>query len=174
VAAAGLNVLSVWAAKVDAMNSIRIFTCAVALAIGAPLTALAQMGPGDGPPPQFVQIRDNAKTAAFNDLTPDHRAKVQAIADRAAGGSLDREDAAKQIDAILTPAEAQAVLGEQQKMRDAMRQAFASAGGNGGFGNREGYQRSGERRQPDAGRFLLMLSGAFHRGGPQGTPANPQ
>lgn len=152
------------------MNSMRIITCAVVLALGAPLAAFAQMPPGEGPPPQFVQIRDNAKTAAFNDLSPDHRAKVQAIVAQVSSGSLDPQDAAKQIDGILTPAESQAVIGEQQKMRDAMQQAFANNGGNGGgFGSHGGgYQGQHASRQPDAGRFLLMLSGGFHPGGAGG------
>jgi len=161
-------------------SSMRIITCAVALAFGAPAMALAQtvpdQGPPPGPPPQFLQIRDNARTAAYNDLSSDHRAKVQAIVTQARSGSLDREDAAKQIDAVLTPAESQAVIGEGQKMRDAMRAAFANSGAApGGFGNHEGSERPGGNRQPDAGRILLMLSGGFHRGmPPNGQPPSPQ
>jgi hypothetical protein len=107
-----------------------------------------------------MQARDQAKTAAFNDLSADHRAKVQAIVAQYNNGSIQRDDAVKQIDAVLTPDETKAVLGEEQKMHDAMRQAFA------------GNPRSngGHRRAPDAGRFLLMLSASPGNG----EPAHPQ
>jgi hypothetical protein len=135
------------------------------LALGAPLSAAAQMYPGGGSmPPEVQQARDNAKTAAFNDLSPDHRSKVQAIIAQFNNGSIQRDDAVKQIDAVLTPDETKAVLGEQQKLRDAMRQAFANAnGGNGGFGGR----RRGGNQQPDAGSFLLRLSASPEAGRPQ-------
>jgi hypothetical protein len=111
--------------------------------------------PGGGPPPEIrqamQQARDNAKTAAYNDLSADHRGKVQAIVNQVQSGSLSREDGAAQIDKVLTADESKAVLGESQKMREAMRQAFANANG-GAHGMHRG------NRQPDAGRFLLMIS----------------
>lgn len=75
------------------------------------------MAPAQGPPPQFQQAREAAKTAALNDLSPDHRAKVQAIAQQVQSGSLSVQDAAKQIDGILSANETQAVLSEQQNLR---------------------------------------------------------
>lgn len=122
------------------------------LVVGAPLAASAQMYEGSIPP-EILQARDQAKTAAFNDLSPDHRAKVQAIVAQYDSGSIQRDDAVKQIDAVLTPDETKAVLGEQQKMRDAMRQRMANNGEHHFPGS-----NGGQRRAPDAGRFLLMLS----------------
>ena len=94
------------------------------------------------------QARAQAKTAAFNDLSADHRAKVQAILAQVQSGSLEPQDAASQIDAVLSPSESQAVLGEAQKMRDAMQKAFGN----------DGPPRGMMNRKPDAGRVLLMLS----------------
>lgn len=143
------------------MKPIRtLLMAAFVLALAAPLGASAQMFDGSIPP-AILQARDQAKTAAFNDLSADHRVKVQAIVAQYNSGSIQRDDAVKQIDAVLTPDETKAVLGEQQKMRDAMRQAFANnGGGNGGFGgeHRAPGSNGGQRRAADAGRFLLMLS----------------
>src|ERR1700736_5313688 len=101
---------------------------AVVLASGLPLAACAQQSNAaeNGPPPairaQMQQARDNAKTAAFNDLTPADRAKVQAIIDQVNNGQLtDLRAAGQQIDAILSPTEAKAVLGERDKMMAAIR-----------------------------------------------------
>jgi hypothetical protein len=128
------------------------------LAAAVPLGASAQMYQGSIPP-EILQARDQAKTNAFNDLSADHRAKVQAIVANFNNGSIERDEAVKEIDAVLTPDESKAVLGEQQKLRDAMRQAFANNGGNGSFAGerRGGSERRSGQRQPDAGRFLLML-----------------
>jgi hypothetical protein len=139
-----------------------------ALALAIPSAVLAQgMAPSGGGqmPPEVQQARDNAKTAAFNDLSADHRAKVQAIVDKFNSGSLSMQDAGTQIDGVLTPDESKSVLGEQEKFRDAMRQAFANGnGGNGGGppgsggGFHGGGMHGGGDRKPDAGRFLLMMS----------------
>ncbi len=123
------------------------------MALMFPLAALAQMPPdGQGPPPEvrarFEQARTQAKTAAFNDLSPDHRAKIQAISAQVQDGSLDRRAASAQIDAMLSPSETQAVLGEAQKLRDALQKTFAGEGPS-----------QPMNRKPDAGRFLLMVSG---------------
>ncbi len=103
---------------------------------------------------------------------------MQAIIDQVNNNSLDRQTAASQIDAILTPSEAQAVLAQGTRMRDAMRQIFAQnaqqggQSGPGGFGqNGPNGQRDGgnqNRRTPDAGRTLLMLGRI--RQGPQQRP----
>lgn len=132
----------------------RFFFAALA-ALLFPAAALAQMeppgGPPGGPPPEFQKIRQQYGTAALNDLSADHRAKVQAIIAQVQNGSLDPRTASSQIDAILTPDESKAVLGEAQKARAAMEQAFAANGGG-------PPHRPNNRRTPDAGRALLMLS----------------
>ncbi len=142
---------------------------ALALALFAlPVAAPAQQFPGDGPPPevraQMEQARTDAKNNAMNALSADHRAKVQAIVSQVENGSLSREDASKQIDRILTPQEQQAVLGQMQKMRDAMHAAMAARNNDGGPGGPGGPPGAAQRRAPDAGRFLLMLNG--HRPSP--------
>jgi Spy/CpxP family protein refolding chaperone len=148
--------------------TIRTLAIAGALfALALPSAGFAQEGPPAGGPgagmfAQFQKLRDDTKTAALNDLTPDHRAKVQAIFAQEQSGQLDPRDAATQIDAILTPDEAQKVLGEQQKMRDAIRTQMQANGGDGGFGGNGGSHMGGSRmggqRKPDAGRFLSMLA----------------
>ena len=147
-----------------------LFAAAIVLPFASP--ALAQTPPDQGPPPavrqQLEQLHATAKTNAFNALSADHRAKVQAIIDQVNAGTLDRRDAGTQIDAILSPNEKTAILAEGKKMRDAMHQFFAQnpppGGGmgpgpngppNGQFGNRA-------HRTPSAGRMLLML-GANHK-----------
>lgn len=164
--------------------------CFVAFAIlGSALLplspALAQSGPpggGYGPPPEvrarFERIRADAKTSAYNALTPDHRARVQGIVDRVTGTQLGAREAAEQIDAVLTPDEKSAVVDVSRKARESFRSAMqtngAPVGPPGGgppsgappgggppgmtAGRREGGERDGERRQPDAGRLLLLFS----------------
>jgi hypothetical protein len=149
------------------MNVRNLLLAGAMAALVFPAAALAQSAPdgGYGPPPevraQLEQARSQAKTAAFNDLSADHRTKVQAIIAQVQDGSLDPRDASTQIDAILSPAESQAVLGEGQKLRDTMRQVFAAQGGPSfGGGQRPGGDnaRRGMNRKPDAGRILIMLS----------------
>ena len=153
---------------------------ALALATGLPLAACAQQSNAaeNGPPPairaQMQQARDNAKTAAFNDLTAADRAKVQAIIDQVNNGQLtDLRAAAQQIDAALTPAESKAVLGERDKMMAAIRANMPArtdnnmgpgpngappngAPANGTNGERPHGAWGGHRAQT-AGRFLLQL-----------------
>ena len=127
----------------------------LALAAAMPLSACAQSAQAqsqDGPPPavraQMQQARDSAKTAAFNDLSADHRARVQSIVDGINNGTqTDLRAAGTQIDAILSPDEQKAVLAERDKMMTAIR-ANMPQGGN----------PTGTRRANDAGRFLLQLS----------------
>jgi hypothetical protein len=133
-----------------------VFTAAV-LAAAIPSVGIAQQGP-PAMPPGAMQARDAAKTASFNDLNPDHRAKVQAIVDKFNSGSLSMTDATSQIDGILSPDESKAVLGEQEKFRDAMRQQFANQNGGGGQYQGHGGMGMRQRQAPDAGRFLLMMS----------------
>ena len=165
-----------------------VLTLVLALGI-APLAAGAQGYPNGGPPPEMrakmEQARGDAKTASYNALSADHRTKVQAVVDKFNGGTIaDPRDAASQIDAILTPDEAKAVLARRQAMRDAMRAAFAQNGGaggpvgqNGAAGQAPGGQgRNGQVSsaqgpngqagsmehhdggQADAGRFLLGVA----------------
>lgn len=72
---------------------------------------------------------------------------MQAILAQVQSGSLDPRDATSQIDAILTPAESQAVLAQAQQLHEAMKKAIASA-----------PPPHPMNRKPDAGRFLLMVS----------------
>lgn len=148
---------------------------ALAMAAAIPLTACAQVnaqsndGASSDVRAQVQQARDNAKTAAMNDLSPDHRAKVQAIIDKANNAQSMSEllDAAKQIDGVLTPSESKAVLGERDKMMQTMHAEMAQGGGPGpgqggpgGPGARNGgdHGGTGAAMRNDAGRFLLQLS----------------
>jgi hypothetical protein len=109
---------------------------------------------------------DAAKTAAFNDLSPATRAKVQTIVDQINGGQLtDLRSAAQQVDAALTPAESKAVLGERDKMMATMRANMPPRpdGAPGGPGAMAGGPNADHPRGPgaggnDAGRFLLQVS----------------
>ena len=152
---------------------------AVVLASGLPLAACAQQSNAaeNGPPPeiraQMQQAHDAAKTAAFNDLSPANRTKVQAIIDQVNNGQLtDLKAAAQQIDAALSPNETKAVLAERTKMMAAMRanmparpDGMGPGGPNGGpppNAGPNGAPPNGERphgmgRGNDAGRFLLQL-----------------
>lgn len=129
----------------------------------APVAVSAQGAPSNGPPPsqEMQQARDNAKTAAMNDLTPDHRTAVQGIVQKFDAGSVTMSDAATQIDSLLTPNESQAVLSEAQKYREARQQAFAQGGGPPqGMGGQPGLGPGSHHggHKPDAARFLLMVS----------------
>jgi hypothetical protein len=151
---------------------------ALVVATGLPLAACAQQSNAaeNGPSPevraQMQQARDNAKTAAFNDLSAADRAKVQAIINQVNNGQLtDLRAAAQQIDAAITPAEAQAVLAERTKMTAAFRanrpqgmgpNGGPGAGPNGGPGPNGAPGANGEHRgfggrSQTAGRFLLQL-----------------
>jgi hypothetical protein len=145
---------------------------ALALAATMPLSACAQSAQAqsqDGPPPaaraQMQQARDSAKTAALNDLSADHRARVLAIVDAVNNGTqTDLRAAATQLDAILSPGESKAVLGERDKMMQTMRATMPAGGPNGagpggpGRGPDGQGNPNGMRRANDAGRFLLQLS----------------
>ncbi len=145
---------------------------ALALATGLPLAACAQQSNAseNGPSPEIRQqmqaAHDSAKTAAFNDLTPADRAKVQAIIDQVNNGQLtDLRAASQQIDAILSPTESKAVLGERTKMMAAIRANMPARPDNMGPGPNgappNGAAPNGGHRGGfggnDAGRFLLQL-----------------
>jgi hypothetical protein len=120
----------------------RFPTLSLALALAVtPAVAAAQAGPGGGPPgdmrAKMEQARSDAKTASFNALSADHRAKVQTIVDRFDAGTLpDPRAAATQIDAVLTPDETTAVLAQRRALRSAMEQSMgARSGGPAGAGD---------------------------------------
>ena len=151
---------------------------ALVMATGLPLAASAQQSNAaeQGPPPEIrahmQTARDSAKTAAFNDLSPGSRAKVQAIVDQVNNGQLtDVHAAAQQIDAALTPAESKAVLAERDKLMQTMRANMpprpdgAMPGPNGAMPGPNGpppmnadHPHGIGHRMNDAGGFLLMLS----------------
>lgn len=118
---------------------------------------LSQNGPGS---PDMQQARDEAKAAAMNDLTVDHRTAVQTIVQNFDAGSVSMSDAAGQIDALLTSGENKAVLAEAQKFMETMRQARPEGGPPGGGMGGPPPPGGGfhHNHKPDAGRFLLMVS----------------
>ena len=137
---------------------------ALALAAGDSLAACARQsnaaenGPGPSPEmrAQMQQARDNAKTAALNDLSPADRAKVQSIIDQVNNGQqTDVRAAVQQIDAALTPDESKAVLGERDKMIAAIKANMPA--GQTGPGANGGGQHGAMGRGNDAGRFLLQV-----------------
>jgi len=125
-----------------------------------PLAACSHPDQTNGPSPEMqarlTHVRAQAKTDALGALSPEHQSKIDAIVASFNTGSFAARDAAKHIDAVLSPGETSALLAQQQKMRDALR-AARPAGGSppSAFG--------GRRRAPDAGRFLLQLLGSRDR-----------
>jgi hypothetical protein len=116
-------------------------------------------GPSADARAAMTQARNDAKTASLNALSADHRAKVQAVVDQFNGGSsTDLVGPAKAIDAILTPAEATAVLAQETKMRASMRAAMRASNPNSpARGN------GTSKRTPDAGRFLFSAMASRER-----------
>jgi hypothetical protein len=116
---------------------IKLSLLAFGLAATIPLAAAAEPaagpGAGAGTPEMRAQserARTEARTAAFADLSADHRAQVQAIVDKLNAGTLTNPiDAAKQIDAILTPEETKAVLAERAKLGVPMRRGGPDGAG---------------------------------------------
>jgi hypothetical protein len=127
------------------------FALATAL---VPAAAAAQTPPpGGGPPPnrgQLEEFRAAAKGNALKALSADHQAKIQAIVNSVAGGTLPMKDGAKEIDAILTPDESKAILAQAQKIRDMM---LAMRGSN----PNPNPPPPGQGQPANAGRFLLRL-----------------
>ncbi len=139
---------------------------ALVVATGLPLAACAQQGnaaENNGPSPeiraQMQAAREGAKNAAFNDLSPADRAKVQSIIDQVNNGQLtDIRAAVQQIDASISPTEAKAVLGERDKMMSTIRSSMPARTENGPApGPNGGSHNVGRRGGNDAGRFLLQL-----------------
>lgn len=144
------------------MKSLRtVFLAGALAALASPLAALAQMAPPPpngphGPPPemraQFEAARTQARTAAMNALSADHRGKVQAILAQVQAGSLDPRSAATQIDGILSPSESAAVLAQMQTMHESLRKAMQNAPA----------PHPMMRHKPDAGHALMMLNMPAH------------
>ncbi len=141
---------------------------ALVVATGLPLAACAQQSNAaetGGPSPeiraQMQAARDNAKTAAFNDLSSADRARVQSIIDQVNNGQLtDIRGAVQQIDAALSPSESRAVLAERAKMMETIHANMPQNGpaGNGPGANGAPHNGAhGMRGGNDAGRFLLQL-----------------
>jgi hypothetical protein len=105
----------------------------------------------------FAQARAAAKTSTLQAISADHQTKINAVVASFNSGSLASPDAAKAIDAILSPTETSAVLAQQVKMRSSFRSGHTQGGSPSGF--------SGRHRAPDAGRFLLQLLGTHSRSG---------
>lgn len=137
------------------MTKVLMFCAAAALAATGLAAAQSQGGPPSGMRAQMQQARDSAKTASLKALSADHQSKVSAIVNGFNAGTLDMATATSQIDAVLTPDEATAVLAQEQTMRDAMRQAFSMAGS----GRMSGVHSNATKRKPDAGQFLLSVAG---------------
>jgi hypothetical protein len=127
------------------------------LALAASLILLAACshpdqtsGPSADARAKFTQVRADAKTNTLQAISADHQSKVNAIVATFNAGSVSPRDAAKQIDAVLSPGETSAVLAQQQKMRDAMRAARPDGGnGSSGFsGRRRAWGRPGRAPAP--------------------------
>jgi translation initiation factor IF-2 len=158
---------------------------ALCATVAVPAVAFAQAGPGPGPgmpaPPSPEQrammekLRADAKTSAYNALTPAHRDRVTAIVADVAAGKQSRADAAKAIDDLLTPDEQKAVRDAATASFQARRAAMGAAGPPPGPPNATAPGPNaaqpgpngpppgaagpgGPRFAPSAGRFLLMVS----------------
>jgi hypothetical protein len=129
-------------------------------------------GPGNGPPSEVQQhmdqARTDARTQAMTALSSDHQAAVNAVLARVKGGQIiDAHDAAKQIDAILTPKESQAVLAARDKMMADVRASMAAGGREGGPGGPGDGQAGPNGPGGGPGGF----GGSGGRGGGPGGPA---
>jgi hypothetical protein len=139
----------------------------------APLTAAAQPGPDMGPSPEMrakmEAVHAQAKSDAYGALTPDHRAKVQAIVGQVTAGKLAPRDAETQIDALLSPGERTSVGNVAESVHQKMRAAFGNGPAGGppppppaGPGGPGGPPPDGPgargHRGPTAGGFLLRVS----------------
>ncbi|HTW82470.1 MAG TPA: hypothetical protein VMD91_00205 [Candidatus Sulfotelmatobacter sp.] len=115
-------------------------------------------GPNSGMRAAMEKARDDAKTNVMNDLSAAHRAQIQAIVDGVNNGTdTDFGGDIQKIDAILSPDESKAVMGERDKMVAAMKAAAPpNAGANGPGGGRRGG--GGMMRSNDPGRFVLMVN----------------
>lgn len=102
------------------MRRLALFALISATLSGPALAQPAPPGP-DGPPPALRQRMDEARAgaraAAMNALSSDHQRSVNVLLDQVKSGKItDVHDAAKKIDAVLSPKESQDVLAARDKM----------------------------------------------------------
>jgi len=110
------------------MHDCRKLLAVVLLSLAFPTTALAQAPPYGAAPSDstdFEQARQDASVAALNALSETHRSQVHGIVDRFDAGSLSFDDAARQIDTILSPDENKALLAQEQQFRSKLRPSQA-------------------------------------------------
>jgi hypothetical protein len=164
---------------------------ALCATVAVPAGAFAQAGPGPGQPAQMSpeqratmeKLRADAKTSAYNALTPAHRDRVTAIVADVAAGKETGADAVKAINDLLTPDEQKAVRDASTASFQAMRTAMGVTGPPPGPPNAaapgpnaaqpgpnaaqpapngppppRGYGPGGSRYRPSPGRYLLMVS----------------
>jgi hypothetical protein len=107
-----------------------------ALAQAAPPAATHMRPPPPSPSPEMRALMDKihgvARAAAYAALTPGHASTVRSIAGQVAAKTIDFPTGVKQIDALITVAEAKAVWGAAEKSRQelfvAMRQSGVGPG----------------------------------------------
>ena len=158
---------------------IATFALVAALA-AAPVSALAQVPPGapgmGGPSSaqmqQMQQMHAAARTKMLAALSPAHKALLARILGNL--GTAENPDygaAAKELDAALTPAEKQAILGVHDAMRKQMESLMKQQHGDhqppGGAMGHPMHHHS----MNDPGAMLLMMSS--HPMGPMGPMGGP-
>src|SRR5579883_1893739 len=101
-------------AIVDSMKVQKLAFAGVMAALFCSLAAIAQEWAVQAAPAgtraQMEDVRLQAAKAAFNDLTPELRAKVESIVAQVRGGTLDGGEAAARIDSLLTPSELKGIV----------------------------------------------------------------
>jgi len=134
-----------------------------------PVAAGAQSPPMHGPTPSPAMraTMDKMKAdraALYAALMPEHRAAVETIIGQLATGKIaSHQDAAKQIDALLTPDEKTAVMAAHTKMQGDMRSMM----------HRPGTPARSPRPRPSGMPALTaggILLGVSHMGGGRGGP----
>jgi hypothetical protein len=105
---------------------------------------------------EFQQARETARSAVLSNLSPDHRARVEAILDRFRRGLVSTPAAAHDIDEVLSPEETRAVMNQERRFRDAMRQTYFNL--NPGSNAPPPDPFSDQSEAEDAGRFVLMVT----------------
>ena len=166
------------------MKYFALIGLAVSLGMAAP--ALAQYQPSNPAAQQqfeqmrgqMQQIRANERAQALNALTPQHRAMLSTMAGQlAASPNPDVDGAVRRLDAILSPAEKQAVMNAVQNARSQQRALFANMRAQSGYNgpqngrNPQGYAQRSQHFN-DVGYLLLRLSmpGPDHMGRPPMQP----
>jgi hypothetical protein len=149
----------------------KLLVAAGILVFGAPLPAFAQSAPKGWVPvvtDEFQQARETARASVLSNLTPDHRAKTQAILNQFNRGAISMPDAARAIDGVLSQAECKAVMDQEQQFSDTMQQTFIELNPGGPPPPAETFAGDHAQVHPDPGRFLLMVTAS--PGALQGDP----